>query len=125
MHPEDMEGQQAFDGTPNSQSILLQRHQERVLQMGHGYTNTAMQAMREAMSLAQATATQAQSENLRLRERCNQLEEENAKLTGMLDQALGAAEAAEKEAAEESETGKVIQLIKSAMVPAMPAQAGK
>jgi len=115
VHPEDMAGQQAFDGSGQSQSILMQRHQERALGMGLNTINVAMVSMREAMELSRDTATQAQTENLELRARVTELEAENARLGGLLEQALAAAETAQAENAQADEQGNVIKLITKAM----------
>jgi hypothetical protein len=120
VHPEGMGEQQAFDGTAQSQAILMQRHQERALGMGLNTVNLALQAMREAMELSRDTATQAQSELLALRERNAELEGENARLAGMLDQALTAAETARAEREEESEQSNVIRLIQNAITTPAP-----
>jgi hypothetical protein len=120
VHPEGMGDQQAFDGTAQSQAILMQRHQERALGMGLNTVNLALQSMREAMELSSSTATQAQSENLSLRERVAELEQENARLNGMLESAIAAAESAAAEASESDEQSNVIKLIQKAIAPPAP-----
>jgi DNA-binding transcriptional MerR regulator len=115
VQPEDMEGFQAFSGDNTSQAIQMQRHQERVLGMGLSNINSAMQCLRESNQLVGEQARQAQSENLRLRERVAELEQENARLSGMLEQALAAAENAEAQAGDSSHEKQVLQLVTTAL----------
>ena len=122
VQPEDMEGSQAFDGTAQSIAIQNQRHQERTAGAAHALIASISITLRETNAQLRDTNQILSTENARLREdlyesreRISELEQENARLAGMLEQAVDTAEAAGKKTAEDDKTGQVLQLVTAAM----------
>lgn len=127
VQPEDMEGLQAFDGSAQSMAIQNQRHQEKMHTTGMGLLTQAALALRETNAQLLDSNRILGTENTRLREdlyttreRVAELEQENARLTGMFEQAVDTAEAAGAKSAEEDKTGQVLHLITTAMQGAVP-----
>jgi hypothetical protein len=121
VQPEGLEGEQAFAGDAASIAIQNQRHQEKIANLHLGMFSASMGAMKETNQSLLETSRLTTSENARLREdlyevrgRVAELEQENAKLQNMLDEALAGAEKAQEKAGEKDQTAEVLQLVKAA-----------
>jgi hypothetical protein len=121
VQPEDMDGQQAFDGTASSMAIQNQRHQERVFATNISLIGTSMAALREVNGDLREANRITAAENHRLREELRAAQQKVELLTGevsrlqtIADEALSQAESAAEKKQDESQSAQIVQLITAA-----------
>lgn len=130
VHPEDMEGQQAFDGSAGNVAIQTQRALERMLGQAANSQQQANTSLREGNAQLLESNRILGGENNRLREDLYKLrdalvekDEEIARLSALLERACEAAELAAQRGREDDHTGQVLQLVGKALgnMPQQPA----